>query len=124
MEAQVKQLEMEKSILEQAAVLISKMPNKLYALITQLSHDWSVKALYQILRVSRSAYYAWKNPPVDHQRPELRSRVREWHRESSHEANNAFWITALVRTRSDHRTKDYAQHQTNEGCQLKKYCVV
>ncbi|MBI6550731.1 hypothetical protein H8A87_19115, partial [Xenorhabdus sp. VLS] len=48
-----------------------------YSLITRLSSRWSVKELCLTFQVSRSAYYDWRQRPVDTERMQLRIRTRE-----------------------------------------------
>ncbi len=53
-----------------------------YELITRLSTRWPVTELCQSLQVSRSAYYDWRQRPVDTERVLLRIRVRELYNQS------------------------------------------
>ncbi|OTA14550.1 transposase OrfAB, subunit B [Xenorhabdus vietnamensis] len=51
-------------------------------MITRLSTRWPVTDLCQMLQVSRSAYYDWRQRPVDTERLQLRIRVRELYNQS------------------------------------------
>lgn len=78
LKAQIKRVEMEKEILKQAAVLMSKIPEAV-ALITQLKAKWPVWVICHLFGINRSVYYAQVKRPVNVQRIELRSRVRAFH---------------------------------------------
>ncbi|WP_167386038.1 hypothetical protein [Xenorhabdus miraniensis] len=52
-----------------------------YALITRLSSRWPI-TVCQVLQVSHSAYYAWRQRPIDTERMQLRIRVRELYNRS------------------------------------------
>ncbi|WP_374050736.1 IS3 family transposase [Xenorhabdus taiwanensis] len=51
-------------------------------MITRLNPRWPITDLCQTLQVSRSAYYDWRQRPVDTERMQLRIRVRELYNQS------------------------------------------
>ncbi|WP_422646058.1 IS3 family transposase [Xenorhabdus kozodoii] len=82
LEKQVKRLEMEKEIPKAGGRADERDAQWRYALITRLSSRWPITALCQALEVSRSAYYDWRQRPIDTERLQLRIRVRELYNQS------------------------------------------
>ncbi|WP_353517147.1 IS3 family transposase [Thalassotalea sp. SU-HH00458] len=61
---EVKELRMEKEILKKASSLLPKGNEVTFQTIKQLAPDFPIVKLCKIMKVSRSAYYAWLNRPA------------------------------------------------------------
>ncbi|WP_416777218.1 IS3 family transposase [Xenorhabdus budapestensis] len=105
LEKQVKRLEMEKEIPKAGGRVDERDAQWRYALSTRLSPRCPVTELCQMLQVSRSAYYDWRQRPVDTERLQLRIRVRELYNQSrgaigrrtlSHLLTNEGWPVGLM----------------------------